>query len=566
MLVVSSFVLKSLLVAAASALALLPASALAQVAAPAPTAQAIEPAARPSLVVMIVIDQFSANLMNQYRSRFTGGLKRLIDEGIVYANGYQAQGLTETCPGHSTVLTAAFPTHTGIPANDWIDTTTGERTYCLAAPENALADGGLSDNGPVGPDRLAVDALGDWLKASSPESRVYAVSGKDRGAIALNSKTGDGAFWFVPDFGFTTYAAPGQDIAGRMAPIADLNTAIAEGLRVSPPSWDYSSEACRVLEGDWTISDQDFRSALPPERMDLDTSPLLDELTLQAATHLIDGQALGQRGVTDVLGVSLSATDRIGHRYGPQGPEMCDQMHRLDLALGEFLERLDALPGPVLVALTADHGGADFPERTAERGHAEARRGDRELLGRVNGTLREQFGLDADPLISDGMLYVVDGDRRALPEPLKSEIAAAAVDLIRAEPTVAGAWTRAEILAVPIPDPLADPAELSLIQRFRLSVDPERGGDVMMALQPWISPGRGRVGATIAGHGTPWDHDRRVPILFWGGGVTSEERYRPIRTVDIAPTLANVIGVETPEGRDGRCLGLGRTAPACPAP
>ncbi|WP_240623239.1 alkaline phosphatase family protein [Brevundimonas lutea] len=555
---------KSLLIAAASGLALLALPAIAQEPTPTAPAQAETPGQRPALVVMIVIDQFSANLMNQYRSRFTGGLKRLIDGGVVYPNGYQAQGLTETCPGHATLFTAAFPTHAGIPANDWYDTATGERTYCLAAPDNALADGDLSDNGRVGPERLKLDALGDWLKAASPDSRVYAVSGKDRGAITLNSHTGDGAYWYVPEFGFTTFARPGEDMAARMAPIAELNSQVAEGFRVAPAAWAYASEACRALEGRWTINDREFVSTVPPANFAIDSSPLLDELTLQAAEHLIDGQQLGQRGVTDVLGVSLSATDRIGHGYGSQGPEMCEQMHRLDLALGEFLERLDQLPGPVLIALTADHGGADFPERTALRGHPEARRGDRELLNRTNAALRERFDLDADPLISDGMLYVVDGERRALPEPLKSQVAAATVELIRAEPTVAGAWTRAEVLAEPMPPQNADPEELTLIQRFRLSADAERGGDIMMALHPWITPGQGRVGGSVAGHGTPWDHDRRVPILFWWSGAAAQERYSPIRTVDIAPTLANAIGVAVPEGRDGRCLALGDVAPTCP--
>ncbi len=542
----------------------LAALALAALALPAAASPASDQPRRPVLVVAIVIDQFSANLMNQYRGRFTGGLARLIGEGVTYANGYQAQGVTETCPGHATVLTGAFPTTAGIPANNWMDPATGERRYCLAAPENTLADGGLSDNGPVGPGSLAVDGLADWLKAQSPESRVYAVSGKDRGAITLNSHTGDGAYWFVPGFGFTTYAAPGEDMAAKMAPVADLNRVVMARLEAAPPVWTYSDEGCRALEGDWTIGGQPFRAGLPHEGIPIDTTPVLDELTLEAALHLIDRQALGQRGTTDLLGVSLSATDRIGHGFGNQGPEMCDQLYRLDQALGAFLDRLDRLPGPVLVAVTADHGGADFPERTVERGHPEARRGDPELIRRTNAALREQFGLDADPIVASGMLYLAGEGRAALPEPLKRRVAQAAVERLRAEPTVAGAWTRAEILAEPMPARDADPEELSLIERHRLSVHPERGGDLIVALRPEITPGRGRVGGSVAGHGTPWNHDRRVPILFWWKDGRADERYLPIRTVDIGPTLANAIGVTVPDGRDGRCLPLNDMAPTCP--
>lgn len=209
------------------------------------------------------------------------------------------------------------------------------------------------------------------------------------------------------------------------------------------------------------------------------------------------------------------------------------------------------------MALTADHGGADFPERSAARGHAEARRGDPDLLSRVNEALKARFDLTDNPLISDGMLYVVGEGRRALAEPLKSQVAAAAVDLLRAEPTLAGAWSREQVLALPPPPRDASPEKLTLAERFRLTAVEDRGGDILMALKPGITPSQGRVGGAISGHGTPWDHDRRVPILFWWKAVEPEERFLPTSTVDIAPTLARVIGVPVPDAIDGRCLNLG---------
>ncbi|MEG0817892.1 MAG: alkaline phosphatase family protein, partial [Brevundimonas sp.] len=182
------------------ALALLAGAALPamaqQAGSPAATAPSAERAA-PALVVTLVIDQFSANLFNQYRSQFTGGLKTLADQGLVSINGYQTHGVTVTCAGHSTVLTGVHPAHSGIPANDWIDTTTGQETYCLAAPQNTLAHGKNTDNGPVGPDQLKASTLGDWLKSVSPTSRVFGISGKDRGAINLAGHKADGAFWLT---------------------------------------------------------------------------------------------------------------------------------------------------------------------------------------------------------------------------------------------------------------------------------------------------------------------------------------------------------------------------------
>lgn len=546
--VAMSRLLASLCVALAAA----PLAARAQT--PEPTTEASPPA----LIVTIVVDQFSADLFNQYRDRFTGGLKTLADQGLVYANGYQQHAMTETCPGHATVLTGLNPARAGIPANDWIDRTTGQEVYCLAAPQNTLAHGRNTDNGPVGPGQLTASTLGDWLKAVSPQSRVYAVSGKDRGAITLNGHQGDGAFWYTVGFGFTTYVEPGQAAEARLAPVADLNGRISARLQATPPSWTYSDETCRALEADWTVGGASFRATLPPQRLLIDVSPQLDELTLEAATELLDSRELGRRGVTDMLGVSLSATDRIGHTFGNQGPEMCDQMYRLDRALGVFLDRVAQVPGGALVVLTADHGGNDFPERQSTRGFSEAKRGDPALLARVNAVLREEFDLAVGPLTQGGSgLMVVGTDNIALPQPLRARVAAAAVERLRTESSVAGAWTIEQALAAPAPAPDASPEELSLLERQRLGAVEGRSPDILIALQPGTTPGAGRAGLYVAGHGTPWNYDRRVPIIFWSPGGSGQERYLPIRTIDIAPTLARTIGLDTPEDLDGRCLDLG---------
>ena len=538
-------------------------AAVLSLAAAAATAQPAAPA--PKLVVVVVVDQFAANLMNQHRAGFTGGLKTLLDEGLVYANGYHTHGLTETCPGHSTVLSGMHPSHTGIPANDWRDPASGRTVYCLAAPQNTLAHPGERDNGPVGPDQLRADNLSDWLKAQRPRSRVFAVSGKDRGAITLAGRRPDGAFWFSEGAGFTTYVRPGESAAAKLRPVAALNARILARLQAEPPSWTYTDDRCRRLAADWPIGDAVLHSALPSDSFAFDTSPLLDEATAEAGIALLQEQRLGRGPAVDLLGVSFSATDRIGHRYGSQGPEMCEQMRRLDAALGRLLEQVRAVPGGALLVLTADHGGSDFAERLAARGYPEARRADPQLLARLNAALRARFPLAADPLRIDGTgLYVVGADGAALPEPQRHEVAEAAAALLRADPAVAGAWTLPQLLATPAPPPSLGPQELTLQQRLALSAVAGRSPDVMFAFQPGISPGRPRVGAVVAGHGSPWDYDRRVPIIFWRPGAEGQERTLPIRTVDIGPTLAAAIGVRAPAGLDGRCLELGYAAgPVC---
>ena len=510
--------------------------------------------ASPALIVTVVVDQLSANLFNQYRSQFTGGLKTLADQGLVSINGYQTHGVTVTCAGHSTILTGAHPARSGIPANDWIDTRTGQTTYCLAAPENALAHGKNTDNGPVGPGLMTTSTLGDWLKAVSPESRVYGVSGKDRGAITLAGHKGDGAFWLTEGFGFTTYVERGQSAEARLAPMAALNARMIDRFSRTPPSWTYANHGCRRLAGQWTIAGQTFESKLPPADFSLDNSPILDELTIEGAIALMDSQQLGRRGVVDMLGVSLSATDRIGHGYGTQGPEMCEQMLRLDAALGVLLDKLSTIPGGAIVVLTSDHGGSDFPERSAVEGYPDAGRVDRALQPRVNAALKARFGLDADPLVSSGGGFViVDKDRKSLPEPLRAQVLAAALDLLNAEPQVALAVSRDELLAEPLPN--GNPENLSLRERLRLSAVAGRSPDILRAWQPGLT-GQGRVGGAISSHGSAWDYDRRVPIVFWWPGAQGQERFLPMRTIDIAPTLANLIGVK-PDGEiDGRCMDL----------
>jgi predicted AlkP superfamily pyrophosphatase or phosphodiesterase len=535
----------------------------------------VTPSERPALIVTLVVDQFSANLFNQYRSHFTGGLKRLADQGLVSINGYQTHGLTETCPGHSTVLTGRHPIGTGIPANDWIDPVTGQEVYCLAAPQNTLAHGRVTDNGPVGPGQLQATTVADWLKAVSPQSRVFAVSGKDRGAVNLNGHKGDGAYWFTDGFGLTTYVEPGQTAEARLAPVATFNERFRAEMAASgdaaPRTWTAAYPQCQALSADWQIRGQTFHSAVPPAKVEFEDSPLLDEETLAAATYLLDSQQLGRRGVTDMLGVSLSATDRIGHGFGTQGPEMCEQMMRLDVALGAFLDKLETVPGGALLVLTADHGGSDFVERQALHGYPHARRADMVAFQQINAALKERFGLDDDPLQSGSSgILVADKDHKALPEPLRTEVATAAVELLRALPDVAFAERREILAAEAAPASTLNPEMLSLRERMRLSTLADgRSPDIAFAWQPNVNTG-GRVGGTVGGHGTPWEFDRRVPIIFWKpGGVDGkgmgQERFLPIRTIDIAPTLANVMGLAADKDVDGRCIDLGLYgAQTCP--
>ncbi|MDB5456447.1 MAG: alkaline phosphatase family protein [Caulobacter sp.] len=532
----------------------------------APLARAADiPAPAPKLVVVISIDQFSANLFEQWRGQFTGGLGRLAREGVVYPSGYQSHAMTETCPGHSTLLTGKHPNKTGIVSNDTHDRATGVKVYCLAEADVTLAHDPKAPG--VGPERLMADTYGDWLKAVSPASKVYGVSGKDRGAITLAGHKADGTFWFEPSFGFTTYVRAGETAAAKLAPVAALNAQLAAEQKKKPFVWTYADKRCQALEATYVTGGRTWKAQLPPpaatdaagDLRDLYASPYTDAATLRAATSLREQFHLGDGPAVDVLTVSLSATDFIGHRYGSRGPEMCDQIARLDAGLGRFLTEVAKAKGGVLVVLAADHGGSDFPERLKAQGYDAGRVPGAAWVKDINTQLRASLGLAFDPLVQAGginQLYVVGADKKALPPVERTRITTAALALVRAQPVVSSAYDVDALLTEPPAAADIPPDEISVEERMRRSAYPERSGDILIAFKPYLT--MAAASATyVAGHGTPWNYDRRVPIIFWWPGAAGRERILPLDTVDIAPTLAAVTGVKPPADVDGRCQPLG---------
>ncbi|HJV41781.1 alkaline phosphatase family protein, partial [Caulobacter sp.] len=517
----------------------------------------------PKLVVVISIDQFSANLYAQHRPEFVGGLATL-SQGIVYPNGYQSHAFTETCPGHSTLLTGKHPNKTGISANDWYDRATGKTVYCLADPSVTPADD--PKGRAVSPANLVATTYGDWLKAVSPQSRVFGVSGKDRGAITMSGHKADGQFWYQPGFGFTTWVAADQTARERLKPVAAFNAKLAADLKSHPVTWDYdkaSAKRCKALEASYETGGRQWRAALPipaaaseaDRQRDLYASPYTDQVTLELATRLRETYRLGDGPQVDLLTVSLSATDFIGHRYGTRGPEMCDQIARLDQRLGVFLKSLDQVKGGVLIVLAADHGGADFAERLAGEGYGTERVIGKPWIVKLNAQLRADLDLAWDPLIADGgvdQIYVVGPDRKTPSITDHARITAAALVLINRDPAVAEAFDSNAIFTMAPAPADASPEELTVAERVRRSAYPGRVGDILVAFKPDRVPAT--AGATyVSTHGSPWDYDRRVPILFWWKGATPHERVLPLDTVDIAPTLAAVTGVPAPADIDGAC-------------
>lgn len=505
----------------------------------------------PKLLVVISVDQFSADLFDEYRPQFTSGLARLAT-GTVLRNGYQSHATTETCPGHSTILTGDHPARTGIISNGWAnwDAPRADKTvYCA---EDESAPGSTSKNYRLSAAHLRVPTLGDLMKTRWPISRNIAVAGKDRAAVMMSGAHPDQR-WFWDGKGFSTdnlalQAAPGVVVRTNLAVRAELAQAQPP---LQPPPFCAAKAQPIAIAGHAPVGAGAFaRRAGDTDAFE--ASPEYDGAVLALSAALIRNMGLGKQSTPDLISIGLSATDYVGHTYGTEGQEMCLQLLSLDRDLGDFLARLDSWGIDYAVVLTADHGGQDIPERLKLHGVADAARVDPNLTPRVIGdAVAKQTGL-AGPILANvgviGDLYLdghLQGADRA--EALKAVLAA-----YRAHPQVAAAFSKSEIGATPMPS--GDPKAWSLIQRVRASFDPERSGDLYVVLKPNITP-IGHAAGSVATHGSPWDYDRRVPILFWRPGFRGATVDASADTVDIMPTLAALIGLPIAGGSvDGHCL------------
>ena len=517
----------------------------------------------PKLIIAIAVDQFGENLFERYRASYTGGLRRLAD-GATFT-GFQSHAATETCPGHSTILTGDHPARTGIVANTWFDRASGFGRYCAGVP-------GSADPGARGPQNLRVDTLGDWLKAAKPGARVYAISGKDRAAIMMGGHHADGVYWWndAAGFGSSSFAGPvtPQAMEAVTAFNADLFAAWAKAPPVLWPTQDFSP-VCAALVKSYRYGDMELSGDVPPDTakhvedgpdymkssafwVQVRSAPTFDPMTLDLATALVDAKHLGKGPATDLLAISLSTTDLIGHRYGQGGAEMCAQVHALDRSLGAFFGHIDALKIPYVVVLTADHGGSDAPERA---GPPATRIDGRRMVAELNTFLKLALKLNSDPIGTEDprTLWIKTGMSDLA---LKTQVQDLALAWLNARREVSHAYAAAEI-AVAVPSKGKAPADLSQVERFHESFDADRSGDIEVA---FVEGGTLSVpvhpGDTIASHGSPWDYDRRVPILFWWPGVKAAKGAAAIETVDIAPTLAALVPLKAPPV-DGRCVDLG---------
>ena len=510
------------------------------------------PVATPKLIVVISVDQFSADLFAEYRASFTGGFKRLL-AGAVFPSAYQGHAATETCPGHSTILTGSHPARTGIIANNWFDQRVGrenKRVYCAEDP--TIANEADPSGYTASAQYLLMPTFSERLRVANPASRTVAVAGKDRAALMMAGRTAREVYWQTPT-GFATLAG------GTLPPTVDAaNTALRARLATAQPPMPLppvcEARSRPVPAGSVTVGTGQFaREAGDAAAFRI--SPESDAATLALAAAMVRDTGLGRGAGTDVLIVGASATDYVGHAYGTQGAEMCGQLMALDRSLDGFFRYLDSTGVPYAVTLTADHGGLDLPERADEQAMPLATRVTSDIKA-LNAQLARELALPADTpvLLADGPFgdfYISE----ALPSAVRARALERARALFTDDPQVEVVFTKAELSALPIPS--GSEREWSLAERARASFHPDRSGDLVVLLKPQVTPIATPAKGYVATHGSPWDYDRRVPLLFWQKGRVGFEQPQPVGTVDILPTLAALVGLEVAAPAiDGRCLDL----------
>ncbi|PVE55958.1 alkaline phosphatase [Arthrobacter sp. TPD3018] len=515
--------------------------------APAPGATSTAPKTPPKLIVAISVDQFSADLFQQYRNHFTEGFARLLT-GVVFPSGYQSHAATETCPGHSTILTGMRPAHTGIVANNWVEQGIARADKIVYCTEDETVPGTDHEHYVVSDKHLKVPTLGEMMKAADPRTRVVSVAGKDRAAVMMGGHKVDELWWWDGKT-YSTYA-------GRPVPRAVQRGRDAVAALVAKPQEPLPLPSyCQALDRPITVAGKVYgQGRFARAAGDLKgfrVSPASDAAVFAIAAGLIQDMGLGKGPQTDIIDIGASATDYIGHALGTQGTEMCIQMDQLDHTLGSFLNTLDSWGIDYEVVLTADHGAHDMTERQQQ--HAmpmeEHVSGDASIKV-VNAALMRDFGLTVPALVgAEGDVYL----GKDLPAALRPRVLAEAQKRFAAMPQVAGAFTRAQIAATPFAT--TPPENWTLIERARASFNPDVSGDLLVLLKPRVTTIEEPKEGYIETHGSPWDYDRRVPILFWRKGIAGFEQPLSVETVDIAPTLAATIHLPV-KGLDGRCLDL----------
>jgi len=496
----------------------------------------VRPAARPRLVLAIVVDQFRYEYLLRFRGDYHFGLARLLDNGAVFTDAHYLHAATVTAVGHSTFLSGAPPAVSGIIANEWYDRQSGKTVTSVSDPDAKIV-GGIPGAPGSSPHRLLVSTVGDELKIQNAASKVIGVSIKDRSAILPGGHMADAAYWFDPDSNHwvtsTWYRA---DLPGW---VQSLNNEKINQ-RYIGAKWlpfdardDSAPPFCTMVAG----ADVRFCGGL-------ESTPWGNEMIEDFAERAVANENLGAHDGVDILAVSFSSNDYVGHAVGPDDPAVRDISIRTDRLLGKLFDAIDQRVGPgnTLIVLTADHGVAPVPEVNQARHMPGGRLFEVRLTGKITDALTKRFGPGTWLLPgSPSMLYLnlkLAADRKADPAEVERVAAAAA----RTEDHIARVYTGQDLRTGNVPPD-------AIGRAFSLSFYAPRSGNLFILPEPYYL-----FEATGTSHGTPYTYDTHVPVIFFGPGIKAGTYRETIAVNDIAPTLAAILAVAQPSGSIGRVL------------
>jgi predicted AlkP superfamily pyrophosphatase or phosphodiesterase len=479
----------------------------------------------PKLVLAIVVDQFRYDYLTRFRGGYNGGLEQLLTKGAVYTNARYIHFPTVTAVGHSTFLSGAQPAVSGIIANEWYDRELKKNVSSVSDPQETLlgATGEASS-----PRRLLVSTVGDELRSVNAKSKVIGISLKDRAAILPAGHMANGAYWFdnkTGAFVSSTFYFP--ELPGW---VKDFNG--------THPANQFAGK-------EWMGK----KFVEPGEKLNesLAASPWGNELIEAFAERAVESEQLGKRGITDLLAVSFSSNDYVGHAVGPDDPQVQDMAVRTDILFRKLFAFLDKQVGmkDVLVVFTADHGVAPTPEMSKERKLEAGRFPAGAVEKQVEAALEVKFGPGKwiEKVVDGGtMLYLNLAliHEKNLDSAEVDRVAAAAA---RSIPHIFRAYTREQIMNGQTGSDISGRAVAN-------GFFPPRGADVVVIQEPFWLFG----GTSGTSHGTPFGYDTHVPVIFMGPGIKPGKYYESVAVNDIAPTLATLLSVEIPSGAAGRVL------------
>jgi len=493
---------------------------------------------KPKLILAIAVDQFRYDYTTRFRARYTSGLARMLTEGAVFVDAHQDHFPTVTATGHATFLTGSIPATSGIIGNEWFDRDTGKTITSVEDSATRLigVDGEKKGSSPH---NLVVSALGDEIKiANGGASKVIGISMKDRAAILPAGRMADAAYWIDSGTGAVVSSTwYQQQLPGWVA------------------QFNAEKPALQKLGAEWCPLGQSAASGKPFMTLSKvadksyfsqwEETPYANDMLEELAERVLSNEKLGQHDGTDVLTVSFSANDHLGHAVGPDAPEVEDMSVRTDLVLGKLIDAAAKQVGGranLLVVLTADHGVAPLVEVNQKRKMPGGRIDKAEYLAKVESALVKKFG-EGKWIIAqwESGFYLNDElieKKKLKHSAVEDEAAAAAMQL----PYVARTYTRTLLMR--------HERGASLIDDYvARAFYPQRGPDVVVITKPYYLFGK-----SGTGHGSPYDYDTHVPLLFWGGNVRSGVYTERVGISDVAPTLAAILQVETPSGSIGHIL------------